>query len=74
MSDFEILFLHGEFERLSPKNGDALMELAWMRKKDLTLSSWLNAAYKIRARMVEGDMSDLECQDFKNVKKRARGE
>jgi hypothetical protein len=74
MTDFELAYLQSEFERLAPGNGDALLELAWVRKKRVELSSWLQSAYKIRARLVKGDMSDLECQDFKEIKKRARGE
>jgi len=73
MSDFELAYLQAEFERFSPGNGDALLELAWVRKKRVELSSWLGSAYKIRARMVKGDMSDLERQDFMEIKKRVRG-
>jgi len=69
MSDSELAYLQSEFEGLSPGNGDALLELAWARKKKVELSSWLGSAYKIRARLVKGDMSDLDCQDFKDVKR-----
>lgn len=73
MADFEIKYLQTEFERLSPGNGDALLELAWVRKKKVDLSSWLGSAYKIRARLIKGDMSDFECQDFIGIKKRMGG-